>query len=62
MQKKANIIKLLRKIHFGEGITNNFKIANFSSYKFSRLGSFFEEKNNEIVMIQPSKTQGQKRI
>ena len=45
-KKSANKITLL-KSSFGEAIINNFKTAIFLNYKFSRLGCFFEEKNNK---------------
>ena len=42
-KKSANKITLIKN-SFGEAITNNFKMANFLNYIFSRLGCFFEEK------------------
>ena len=42
-QKSANNITLL-KISFGEGLANNFKMANFLNYKFCTRMFFLSQK------------------
>ena len=48
-KKSENKITIVKN-SFGEAVANNFKIASFFNYKFSRVGCLFEEENNEKVI------------